>query len=186
MTTTLKTFVFAGLIALMASGCHPRPQDAADAGFPGPVRQVDLGGVSSSSAAVNTNSAPRVVPIRDWVKPAVPLIEPPQVLSIWFYPRKSIDGLSYREGFWCHRVIRAFTWGQERVLTEQGVNLDNGLIVPDKVTITPGEQTSIDPQLWFIDSIAHTGAGVPTTLQVAPTPGQIRTIPSTAPTGAGR
>lgn len=185
MTNTFKLFLFTGLTAVLATGCHPRPEDAADAGAPGPVRQVDLGGATSASA-VNGNTVPRVVPIRDWVKPAVPLIEPPQVLSIWFYPRKSIDGLSYREGFWCHRVIRAFTWGQERVLTEQGVNLDNGLIVPDRVSITPGEQTSIDPQLWFIDSIAHTGVGVPTTLQIAPAPGQIRTIPSLPPTGAGR
>jgi len=185
MRTASHSFVVVALFALLAVGCHPRPEDAADAGSPGPVRQVDLGGAASSSANVNGNAAPRVIPIRDWVKPAVPLIEPPQVLSIWFYPRKSNDGLSYREGFWCHRVIRAFTWGQDRVLTEQGVNLDNGLIVPDRVSITPGEQTSIDPQLWFIDSIANTGTGVPTTLQVAPTPGQIRTIP-TAPTGAGR
>lgn len=183
MKTTTQALVLIGCATLVMSGCHPRPEDAADAGAPGPVRQVDLNGAGSSMAGAT--AAPRVVPIRNWVKPAVPLIEPPQVLSIWFYPRKSNDGLSYREGFWCHRVIRAFTWGQDRVLTEQGVNLDNGLIVPDRVTITPGEQTSIDPQLWFIDSISNTGAGVPTTLQQAPAPGQIRTIPS-APAGAGQ
>lgn len=178
MTTTTKALVLIGCAALMMSGCHPGPRDAEDSGAPGPVRLVDRNGAGSNTTGANANAAPRVVPIRDWVKPAVPLIEPPQVLSIWFYPRKSNDGLSYREGFWCHRVVRAFTWGQDRVLTEQGVNLDNGLIVPDRVTITPGEQTSIDPQLWFIDSIANTGTGAPTTLQVAPAPGQIRTIPS--------
>jgi len=159
-------------------GCHPRPEDAEGAGKAGSVRQVDLGGITSANHAIEGKDAPRVIPVRDWVKPAVPLIEPPQVISIWFYPRKSLDGLAYREGFWCHRVVRAFAWGQERAMHEQGVNLNTGAITPDRISLTPGEQTAIEPQSWFLDSMSNTPRGVPMTERTLPAPGAVRTIPS--------
>ena len=89
-------------LAAVPGGCQPRPEDAAGTHKAGPVREVDAGVLPGVGADAAAGQAPRVVPIRDWIRPAIPLLEPPEVISIWFFPRKSLDGLSYREGFWCH------------------------------------------------------------------------------------
>jgi hypothetical protein len=87
----------------------------------------------------------------------VPLIEPPQVISIWFYPQKSRDGMSYREGFWCHRVVRAFTWGKERAMVEQAVSMDARQEMDAQgIKITTGEQQgTLEPQPWFIQAFTQ-------------------------------
>jgi hypothetical protein len=87
-------------LAMVHSGCQPRPEDAPETHEPGPVAAVDAGALPGVSANQPLGQAPHVVPIRDWIRPAIPLIEPPEVISIWFFPRKSLDGLAYREGFW--------------------------------------------------------------------------------------
>jgi hypothetical protein len=168
------------LLAALAGvplGCQPRPEDAPETHEPGPVRAVDAGALPGASASAAGGQAPHVVPIRDWIRPAIPLIEPPEVISIWFFPRKSLDGLAYREGFWCHRVIRTFSWGKERAMIEGGVDL-NGQNAHDRLRATTGEQVGLEAQPWFIDALASATA-VPYTEAVLESAGQPATMPPT-------
>ncbi len=165
------------LAALLAGACQPRPEDAAGTHEPGPVRLVDAGALPGVGADPGAGAAPHVVPIRDWIRPAIPLIEPPEVISIWFFPRKSLDGLSYREGFWCHRVIRTFSWGKERAMVEGGVDLD-GRNANDRLRVTAGEQVGLEAQPWFIDALTSATA-VPYTEVIRDSAGQPATVPPT-------
>lgn len=166
----------------LCAGCHPRPEDAPETHAAGPVRQVDAGALPAAGAAAGEAPAPQVVPIRDWIRPAIPLIEPPEVISIWFFPRKSLDGLAYREGFWCHRVIRSFSWGRERAMVEGGVGLD-GLPGGGRLRPTTGEESGLEAQPWFVDALASATAA-PWVEVVRASAGQPATVPPTLAPGA--
>ncbi len=201
LTPTFPRVLLAGLAglaacALASSGCQPRPEDALGTREPGPVSAVDAGGPPGVAGDPAAALAPHVVPIRDWLRPAIPLVEPPEVISIWFFPRKSLDGLSYREGFWCHRVIKAFSWGKERAMVEGGRDLE-GREAMDRLRVTTGEQVGLEAQPWFLDALTSAtavpytevirdGAGQPATMPPTPGPRPGGSAPASSGPGGAR
>jgi hypothetical protein len=60
-----------------------------------------------------------VVPLTEWARPTVPVVEPSEVGSMWMFPMTSRDGLARRDGFWIHIIIKQFRWGEERAMDER-------------------------------------------------------------------
>ncbi len=90
------------LLGLLLWGCSDPRRDV-----PGHVRP---GSVDAVTRRVTGADPDRImdlglVPLDGYVPPTVPLVEAPQVISIWFFPRHSYDGRSEREGHWVHTQI---------------------------------------------------------------------------------
>jgi hypothetical protein len=84
------------------------------------------------------------------------------VIHVWFFPTVSHDGYAFREGFWCHRVIRTFAWGAARAMAELSVPLTGSWPADDEGDPdgdASGDDMSgrIEPQPAFLDSLQDLG-----------------------------
>ena len=167
--------------ALISAGCHARVEDAKETRDAGSVTDVDTGSLGRSTSGSDQPLGLRVMPIKDWQDPDIPVILPARAISIWVFPSESKDGLSIREGFWIHRVYENFSWGLTRTMREQSVPLNQATNLsgsPLSMPI-PEDTTIIDPQVGFESALKnfnrHVQAQAPWLLQ---TPS-----PATSPSG---
>ena len=131
----------------LLAGCATRPSDAVGAGNPGRPIDVDHGIVDSSELG---SGAPelRILPISHFTQPTFDDIKGPEIIHCWLPGRKSLDGLTWREGVWAHRVTRYYTWGQEDLMKRGSVSLkdasgfDEGSLTMSVRT----DQVRIEPQ----------------------------------------
>lgn len=150
------------ILEAVAAGCQPLPQDASRTYPPGRASDVAQGVTASGTVAGDALQAPRVLASSDLPAGIVPLVEPAEVVHIWFFPTVSRDGYAFREGFWCHRVIRTFAWGAARAQVERSVPLA-GVENPDDEGGLGGNAFAgdghgrIEPQAAFLDSVHDLG-----------------------------
>ena len=98
---------------------------------PAPVRgDLQSGSVASvdaqSASGGNAGSLLQqtgVVPVTGNVRPEIPIIEPPKMITFWVYPRKSLNGLAWRQGVFIHAVTEPFRWGLDATMREERVPL---------------------------------------------------------------
>lgn len=111
-------------VALLLSGCarETNPRD---------IPPGSLHDVSQASEGMGRNHASRdeildmgVTPLRGWVQPDIPLIRNAESIPIWFFPAKSANGRTIRDGYWAHHVIRDFSWGLDEAMHERAVTLN--------------------------------------------------------------
>jgi hypothetical protein len=140
------------LLAAALCGCQPLPQDASRTYPPGRASDVAQGPSQGDADGRAGFSTPRVMAWRDFPRGSMPVIEPPEVIHIWFFPAISGDGAAFREGFWCHRVTRTFAWGAARAMREESVPL-----IPERDTTGDAPVGPVEPQAGFIDSLQDLG-----------------------------
>lgn len=166
-----------GSLALSAflAGCssRPAPEDVPGNGKPGAIADVDAQRAANGTAGVHPPSNMVVLPITDWPSPEIPVVNPPKVISIWFYPIKSSDGLSWRSGFWAYRVVKEFSWGMEDAFYQRSTPVS---VAVDPATAgTPQAEEkmrAVAVQQSFVDGLRLTAQrlpGLPKPAPVTPT-----------------
>ncbi len=138
-------------LALLA-GCGTQRDEVPGNVRPGSIEEVTgrvdgFGNGSADGRGGGQLEQIGVVPITGNVKPVIPLVKPPEVISFYVFPRKSRDGMSFRDGVWIHRVIRPFAWGVDEAMRNDRLKLssltnlrldDNGqLVIDQEKTIEP-------------------------------------------------
>ena len=126
MRVPMKNRIIAFAFAMAAlGGCSQRDKVPGTV-TSGPIEEVDARSSASGNGIDATASLLQevgVVPLADTVRPTIPVIKPPQIITFWVYPRKSKDGLAFREGFYIHAVTRPFSWGIDDAMREDRVTL---------------------------------------------------------------
>jgi len=144
----LPTLLLLPLIAVILAGCGSQrdevPGNIQSGSIESVTNRVDGFGDGRGDAMIDEIG---VVPVIGQVKPTIPLVHPPEVVSFYVFPRKSRDGLSFRDGVWIHRVVRQFAWGVDEAMRKDRLKLsslanlrldDNGQLVVDQAkTLEP-------------------------------------------------
>lgn len=136
------------LVAAFVAGCGSQrdevPGNIESGSIEAVTNRVDGFGNGRGDAMIDEIG---VVPVIGQVKPTIPLVHPPEVVSFYVFPRKSRDGMSFRDGVWIHRVVRQFTWGIDEAMRKDRLKLsslanlrldDHGQLVVDQAkTLEP-------------------------------------------------
>jgi hypothetical protein len=111
------------VLALALAGCGSQRDEVPGSIAPGSIeavsRQIPCSGNTDDGGIAGLS----LVPCMIGGVAEVPLITPPQLISFYVFPRKSRDGLCYREGVWIHRVITPFSWGIDDVRHDDRLRL---------------------------------------------------------------
>jgi hypothetical protein len=113
--------------AVMLTGCSGRAtrEDVDGNVESGNVEQVTK---RSMGQGPNTDVAPittmGVIPLKSFTPPSRPVIEGPTTAMTWFYPRKSKNGKSMRDGYWVYSVIVPFEWSMDKAINRDRIPLD--------------------------------------------------------------
>jgi hypothetical protein len=146
MRTALLTCVLP-VIALLA-GCGTQRDEVPGNVRPGSIEEVTgrVDGFGDGHGAGQLGEI-GVVPITGSVKPVIPLIKPPEVISFYVFPRKSRDGMSFRDGVWIHRVVRPFAWGVDEAMRNDRLKLSSltNLRLDDNGQLVIDQDKSIEP-----------------------------------------
>jgi hypothetical protein len=146
MRSVRSVFIFSILLAL--AGCGSQRDQV-----PGNIRSGSIEDVTNRMEGGGANSERLqemgIIPVTGHVKPVIPLVKPPEVISFYVFPRKSRDGLSFRDGVWIHRVIKPFSWGVDDAMHEDRLKLSSlmnlridaqgQLVVDQAKTLEPDE-----------------------------------------------
>ncbi|HEX3134003.1 MAG TPA: hypothetical protein VHX44_10535 [Planctomycetota bacterium] len=113
-----------------------------------------------------------VIPITGNVKPVIPLIKPPEVVSFYVFPRKSRDGRSMRDGFYIHRVIKDFSWGVDDAMHNDRLKLSSlmNLRLDESGQLVVDQQKNLEPTVQDIDGLRDMAKRLPWRPSDATTP----------------
>lgn len=152
MRNSLACPFLVGALLLGVVACSgPRPEDVPGVVESGPIDTVAARAVSGApDPATRLAQTIGVVPLTARAPKTIPLTRPPEVISFYNFPRTSTDGLSYREGFYIHAVIREFSWGMDEVMHQDRLRLESllnlridedGQLLIDQAPLEPDQRT---------------------------------------------
>jgi hypothetical protein len=136
------------VLAVVLAGCTPQRDEVPGNIRPGSIEEVtnrvDGFGAGRGDGRLEEMG---VVPVVGHVKPTIPLVHPPEVISFYVFPRKSRDGMSFRDGVWIHRVIRAFAWGVDEAMRNDRLKLSSlaNLRLDEHGQLVVDQAKSIEP-----------------------------------------
>jgi hypothetical protein len=120
-------------------------------------------GMSQGSAEGQQLREIGVIPVTGNVKPVIPLITPPEVILFYVFPRKSRDGLSWRNGVWIARVTKTFSWGVDEAMNQDRLKLSSltNMRLDEHGQLVVDQEKSLEPNPHDIDAMRDMASQLP-------------------------